>query len=133
MCSSVDFAKNLNISTLDYGTFHLYPDSWGYNETWGSTWILQHDAIGAAANKPVVLEEYGGPPSPDNHTAVERPWQLTVLDDTEVAMDQFWQFGTVGLSTGISGYDDYTIWYNGTEYQTLAREHAAEMLAKAVV
>ncbi|KAK5133573.1 hypothetical protein LTR08_007612 [Meristemomyces frigidus] len=128
----VDFVKNLGIATLDYGVFHLYPDSWSYNETWGSTWIRQHAAIGAQHSKPVVLEEYGGPPSPDNHTAVEVPWQRTVLDDTRLAMDQFWQFGTIGLSTGISGYDAYTIWYNGTEYASLAREHAAEMLEKRV-
>jgi len=139
---------NLGIETLDYvsglkrhfnqsvntvqGVFHLYPDSWGYNETWGSTWILEHDAVGAQLSKPVVLEEYGGPPSPDNHTAVEEPWQATVLDDTRVAMDQFWQFGTTNLSTGLSDYDPYTIWYNATEYTPLARDHAAAMLDKSV-
>jgi mannan endo-1,4-beta-mannosidase len=32
----VDFVKNLNIPTLDYGVFHLYPDHWGYNYTWGT-------------------------------------------------------------------------------------------------
>ena len=26
----VDFVKNLAIPTLDYGTFHCYPDQWGY-------------------------------------------------------------------------------------------------------
>lgn len=25
----IDFVANLAISTLDFGTFHLYPDSWG--------------------------------------------------------------------------------------------------------
>ncbi|TKA38837.1 hypothetical protein B0A54_09886 [Friedmanniomyces endolithicus] len=91
-----------------------------------------HDQVGAAANKPVVLEEYGYG-SPNNHTAVERPWQLTVLDDTSLAMDQFWQFGTTDLSGGLSDYDTNTIWYNSTaEYDVLAREHAAEMLEKAV-
>lgn len=124
--------KNLGIKTLDYGVFHLYPDSWGYNETWGSTWILEHNAVGAAANKAVVLEEYGYATVQNNHTAVEEPWQMTVLDDTSLAMDQFWQFGTTGLSTGISDYDANTIWYNTTEYTPLAREHAAAMLAKAV-
>lgn len=32
----VDFTKNLGIKTLDYGTFHLYPNSWGYNYSWGT-------------------------------------------------------------------------------------------------
>ena len=35
----VDFVANLKIPTLDYGVFHLYPNSWGYNYTWGSEWI----------------------------------------------------------------------------------------------
>lgn len=32
----VDFVENLKIPTLDYGTFHLYPNSWSYNYTWGT-------------------------------------------------------------------------------------------------
>jgi mannan endo-1,4-beta-mannosidase len=32
----VDFVLNLQIKTLDYGTLHLYPNSWGYNYTWGN-------------------------------------------------------------------------------------------------
>lgn len=32
----VDFALNLQIKTLDYGVLHLYPNSWGYNYTWGN-------------------------------------------------------------------------------------------------
>lgn len=69
----VDFVANLKIETLDYGTFHLYPNSWGYNYTWGSEWIEQHDEIGRKAEKPVVLEEYGTP-FPNNHTGTEGPW-----------------------------------------------------------
>ncbi|KAK5747629.1 hypothetical protein LTS12_022327 [Elasticomyces elasticus] len=127
----VDFKKNLGIKTLDYGVFHLYPDSWGYNETWGSTCITEHDTVGGELNKPVVLEEYGGPPLPANHTGVEGPWQETVLCDTKLAMDQFWQFGT-HFGDQLSDYDPYTIWYNATEYQQLARDHAAAMLDKKV-
>ena len=78
-----------------------------------------------------MLEEYGGPPSPNHHAAVEKPWQATVLDDTRVAMDQFWQFGT-HFGTALSDYDVYTVWYNATEYKPLAREHAAKMLEKHV-
>jgi mannan endo-1,4-beta-mannosidase len=127
----VDFALNLKIKTLDYGTFHLYPDSWGYNYTWGNTWIQQHDAIGKASGKPIILEEYGAP-FPHNHTAVERPWQLTVLKGG-VAADQIWQFGTPDLSVPPGNLGDVnTIFYNDTEYRILGKGHAAEMLAKHV-
>lgn len=79
----------------------------------------------------MVLEEYGGPNAPNHHLAIERPWQMTVLRDTKVAMDQFWQFGT-HFGDQLSDYDNFTIWYNATEYTPLARNHATAMLEKAV-
>jgi mannan endo-1,4-beta-mannosidase len=127
----VDFVANLKIKTLDYGVLHLYPNSWGYNYTWGSEWIEQHDAIGKAAGKPVILEEYGTP-FPDNHTATEAPWQQTVLK-SGLAADQIWQFGTYNLTVPADSIADVnTIFYNDTEYQLLGRLHAWEMSAKPV-
>ena len=124
----VDFQKNLGISTLDYGTFHLYPDSWGYNETWGNTWILEHDAIGKAANKPVVLEEYG---AVVDMVASEQQWQATVLNQTEIAADQFWQFSTT-LPSGTNDGDNFSLQYGSANYTILATTHAKAMLAKNV-
>jgi mannan endo-1,4-beta-mannosidase len=38
----VSFVDNLAIQTLDFGTYHMYPDSWGVNETsWCTEWIQQ--------------------------------------------------------------------------------------------
>ncbi|KAE8441983.1 hypothetical protein EG329_004109 [Mollisiaceae sp. DMI_Dod_QoI] len=127
----VDFAANLKIKTLDYGVFHLYPDAWGYNYTWGNTWIQQHDAIGATVGKPVILEEYGTP-FLHNHTASEDPWQETVLK-SGLAADQIWQFGTNDLSVpGMSLGDPNSIYYNDTDYQVLGVQHAKNMVGKAV-
>ena len=127
----VDWVANLKIKTLDYGVLHLYPNSWGYNYTWGNEWIEQHDAIGKAMGKPVILEEYGTP-FPHNHTGTEVPWQETVLR-SGLAADQIWQFGTNDLSVPAASLSDVnTIFYNDTEYWPLARLHAAEMLAKPV-
>ncbi|CAD6567956.1 MAG: hypothetical protein ASARMPREDX12_000851 [Alectoria sarmentosa] len=126
----VDFVKNLAIPTIDYGTFHLYPDSWGYNDTWGNEWIVQHDAAGEAAGKPVVFEEYGST-NTTNHSAICEPWQQTTLSNTSVAYDSFWQFAT---TLSIDPFDDYAIYYNttaGSDYEGLAYQHAAAMLAKA--
>ena len=127
----VDFVANLKIKTLDYGVFHLYPNSWGYNYTWGSEWIAQHDLLGKKAGKPVILEEYGTP-FPHNHTGTEAPWQEAVLD-SGLAADQIWQFATPDLSVPVEDIIDVnSIFYNDTEYKTLAREHAARMEAKWV-
>ncbi|KAL4863200.1 mannan endo-1,4-beta-mannosidase B [Aspergillus spectabilis] len=129
-CSEgVDFVKNLEIDTLDYGTFHLYPESWGYEYAWGSEWVRQHDAIGKRAGKPVVFEEYG---TPINHTELERPWQLTVVKETQVAADFIWQFGTVLPVEGTRWGDVNSIYYGTEEYEILGFKHAKEMLKKPV-
>ena len=121
----VDFVENLKIPTLDYATFHLYPDSWGYNETWGATWIAEHGAAAEAAGKTVVLEEYG---ATANRTEVLRPWQKSVVD-SGVAVDQMWQFATA-LPSGSNLFDGYAIPYNttkGSEYQKLVVNQAKRM------
>lgn len=52
-----DFVKNLGIKTLDFGTFHMYPDHWGTNYDWGNGWIEAHGKGCVAAGKPCMLEE----------------------------------------------------------------------------
>ena len=124
--NGVDFVKNLEIETLDYGTFHLYPDNWGYNYTWGSEWIQQHDAACRAAGKLCVLEEYG---AKTDKVANMQPWQETVLcNTTNIAYDSFWQFGS-----SVGATDPYSIYYNTSDYQVLVTQHADDMLAKIPV
>ena len=131
----VDFATNLAISTIDYGTFHLYPEDWGYNYTWGNEWITQHNLIGKQIGKPVVLEEYGSTDTSGNKRTIAGPYQQTVLQQTSVAYDSFWQFATT-LSNGVNPYDNYALYYNttaGSDYDVLGYKHAAAMLAKSPV
>ncbi|KDN44480.1 hypothetical protein RSAG8_05527, partial [Rhizoctonia solani AG-8 WAC10335] len=52
----------LEISSIDFGTFHSYPESWGQGSNaagWGTQWIKDHAASQKAVNKPVILEEFG--------------------------------------------------------------------------
>lgn len=125
----IDWVANLQIPTLDYGVFHLYPNSWGYEYSWGSEWIAQHDAAAKLIGKAIILEEYGAP-FPNNHTGVEKPWQDAVLS-SGIAADQIWQFGTNDLSVPSSSVADVnSIFFNEPEYKVLGFDHAAEMLAK---
>ena len=126
----VDFTANLKIPNIDYGTFHAYPDQWGYNDSWVNEWIQQHDAIGQTVGKPVVLEEYGSTSANGQKQTVMSPWQQTVLSKTSVACDLFWQFG---IPLSINPYDNYVIMYDtsdGSDYQVLGNQHAAAMLGK---
>ncbi|KAI4129034.1 MAG: hypothetical protein LQ338_002450 [Usnochroma carphineum] len=127
----VDFEKNLAISTIDYGTFHLYADQWGYNYTWGSTWITQHNQIGKKLCKPVVLQEYAVPDG-QNRIAIEGPWQDTVMSKTSIAGDLMWQFGTK-FPSGANPYDNYAMYYNTSDYQTLGNQHAKVVATRTAV
>lgn len=77
----------------------------------------------------MVFEEYG---TPINHTQLERPWQLTTLEETQVAADFIWQFGTVLPIEGTKWGDVNSIYYGTEEYEVLGFQHAEEMLSKRV-
>jgi mannan endo-1,4-beta-mannosidase len=55
----VDHEALLALGSVDFGTFHLYPDSWSTPVKWGNTWITDHIDAAQKAGKPTVLEEYG--------------------------------------------------------------------------
>lgn len=126
----LDFAKNLAIPTIDFGTFHLYPASCecavdgylamltclgGTSNEWGNRWVSSHGAACVNAGKPCMFEEYG---VKSNHCSVMGQWQQTAVDTKGVAADLFWQYGDT-LSTGKSPDDEHTIYYGTSEYQCL--------------
>ncbi|KAJ6264069.1 hypothetical protein Dda_0210 [Drechslerella dactyloides] len=135
----VDFEGEATISTVDYGTFHLYPDWWSKTPEWGVQWIKDHAAVGRALNKPVVFEEYGWL-TPDkrleylgqvsNYTRLEviKSWQETSIAE-RVAGDQYWQFGWYGWSYGPNHNDGFTIFLNDTEAGEIVNKHARHVSA----
>ncbi|OAA57086.1 Glycoside hydrolase, subgroup, catalytic core [Niveomyces insectorum RCEF 264] len=117
----VDFAKNLGISTLDFGTLHMYPQSWSVPNSFGPGWITDHAAACKKAGKPCLLEEYG---TGSNHCTVEKPWQAASLGAADSGMggDMFWQWGDK-LSSGQSANDGNTIYYGSSDAQCLITDH----------
>ncbi|KAH6695061.1 fungal cellulose binding domain-containing protein [Plectosphaerella plurivora] len=116
-----DWVALLSIKTLDFATFHLYPNSWGTSYDWGNKWISDHAAACAAANKPCFFEEYG---APTNHCAIERPWQQTSVASPGMAGDAFWQLGDT-LSFGNTHDDGNTIYYGSSDWTCLVTNHVA--------
>ncbi|PSR99114.1 glycoside hydrolase superfamily, partial [Coniella lustricola] len=114
------WADNLNITNLDFGTFHLYPDSWGEPYAWGDLWITTHGAGCVAAGKPCYLEEYGG----GNNCTVENPWQQYALNTTGIAGDSFWQYGDVLPSCNCETSDDgNTVYYETGDWDCMVTDH----------
>lgn len=120
----LDFSANLAVPDIDFGTYHLYPSSWGESDSWGPGWISAHATAAAAVGKPVIMEEYGS----DTH-ADEASWATEVLD-TNTAGLMFWQYGDT-LSTGQTANDGYTMYYGTSEFTTLVVDVAAAEDAKA--
>ncbi|OLN92797.1 putative mannan endo-1,4-beta-mannosidase F [Colletotrichum chlorophyti] len=114
-----DWVALLNITTLDFGTFHFYPNSWGVGYAAGNKWVTDHAKACNAANKPCFFEEYG---TPTNHCELERPWQITSV--ANIAADAFWQLGDT-ISTGRTHDDTNTIYYGTDEWTCLVTNHIA--------
>jgi mannan endo-1,4-beta-mannosidase len=125
----VDFAANLEIPDLDFGTLHLYPLSWDETDAWGNDWITNHATVCAAAGKPCILEEYGTTSS--DFLTVESTWQSIALNlsGSGIAGDNFWQYGD-DLSTGLTNDDGYAVYYNSSDATILIIDHVAAIDAQ---
>ncbi|KAJ0426774.1 glycoside hydrolase superfamily [Aspergillus carlsbadensis] len=115
-----DFALNLAIPDIDFGTLHLYTTDWGVsNNSWGNQWVENHAAICKTASKPCLFEEYG---IKDTHCTDELEWQATSLKTDGMAADLFWQFGDT-LSGGQTANDKYTIYYGSDDWKCAVSDH----------
>ncbi|WP_298458231.1 cellulase family glycosylhydrolase [uncultured Cellulomonas sp.] len=55
----VDSARFAALDTIDYLSYHLYPDHWGRDAAWGTQWIELHNKVARNIRKPAVLGEFG--------------------------------------------------------------------------
>ncbi len=87
----------LGIPDIDFGTFHMYPDQWAPNQDpqdFGQMWIENHIDAARRASKPVLLEEYGLPPSMKRNDAYEA-WLGTIEQENALG-DLVWMLGLPG-------------------------------------
>ncbi|KAI0347615.1 glycoside hydrolase [Trametopsis cervina] len=125
----VDFNANLAVKTIDFGTFHLYPEGWGQSANpssgvWGSQWISDHATSQKAANKPVIIEEFG---VTSNQTGVYAAWYNTIVS-SGLTGDLIWQAGS-HLSTGDTPNDGYAEYPDGAVFPII-KQHAAALKAR---
>nr|4QP0_A Chain A, Endo-beta-mannanase [Rhizomucor miehei] len=123
--SGMDFDAILALSSIDFGTFHLYPEAWskGTDSSWSVQWIKDHAAAQADADKPVIMEEYGL--STDALRVAQYPvWQGTV-EDEDLAADAFWQ-----IAVPCSTMDGFGICASDNDIATTVTNHADAMAKK---
>ncbi|KAG8982970.1 hypothetical protein FRB90_006432, partial [Tulasnella sp. 427] len=113
----LDFPTNLAISSIDFGTAHLYPTYWGETSDivgWGTQWIINHYKVQNQLNKPVILEEFG---VPSNQYSTYQTWLSTVVS-SGLSGDLIWQAGST-LSGGQTPQDGFTIYPGDSTYGLL--------------
>jgi mannan endo-1,4-beta-mannosidase len=55
----VDTLAFTALENIDVMSFHLYPDHWGKDVSWGTAWIQRHIQDARALDKPTMLGEFG--------------------------------------------------------------------------
>ncbi|KAI0266756.1 glycoside hydrolase family 5 protein [Gloeopeniophorella convolvens] len=123
----VDFAANILVPTIDFGTFHLYPISWGQTtnpDSWGVQWIKDHQTVQASANKPTIVEEFG---VTSDQQSTYTDWWNTVVS-SGLSGDLIWQAGS-HLSSGDTPQDGYAIFPDNPVFQ-VETAHAAALKAR---
>ncbi|MEO3820368.1 cellulase family glycosylhydrolase [Plantactinospora sp. B24E8] len=55
----VDSLALTRLPAVDVVSYHLYPDHWGKDATWGAEWIKRHNRDARRLGKPVLLGEFG--------------------------------------------------------------------------
>ena len=99
----VDWDRLIDLPSIDFGTVHLYPDSWNKTAEWGNDWIIEHARYAHEIDKPVIVEEYG---VRENKMAVYTMWGR-LMEKNEVNGSLFWILSGVNMDSTITLYGDY--------------------------
>lgn len=127
----LDWDKAVSLDSIDYGTYHLYPDGWGRTADWGTQWIKDHIAAAKAVNKPAVLEEYGINSSV--RESVYKTWGDTIIQEGG-AGSMFWLLTGVtwGQQSQYPDYDGFNVNY-ADDIAKVLTDYAGKMSALNVV
>lgn len=110
-----DWNSLIKTPNIDFGTVHLYTDSWSFQNTSDADyWIKKHGVDAKNANKPVILEEYGLKDR-STRTQTYNHWFDILSGKTytgvEYAGSNFWMLASLMTTGGLyPDYDNYTVY-----------------------
>ncbi|NWF51250.1 MAG: cellulase family glycosylhydrolase [Ignavibacteriaceae bacterium] len=82
------FYQNSFTKSIDYVSFHCYPDGWGLTSKAGNTWIQDHYQLAEEFNKPCLLGEFG---IKENKLHVYKEW-LELIKRSSFKSAVVWQY-----------------------------------------
>ncbi len=109
----------LAVPEIDFGTFHLYPETSKHLDPVRS--ITEHLTAGRNAGKPMLLEEYGITSKSDRNR-IYSEW-LRAIEEQDGAGDLAWMLASTDDETGepYQDYDGFTF-YSGADVPSIC-EH----------
>ena len=137
----LDHQALLALPNVDFGTFHLYPETYGAGYQFGNSWIEDHVQAAQKAGKPTILEEYGIRVKRDEKTqqitqlwrrreTAYRSWNTYVLRKGGNA-SLFWMLAGADDKVGLYPDHDHYNAYAGTETARLLQEYAKQFNTEA--
>jgi len=138
----VDSEALARLPSVDFGTYHLYPDHWGLGHRFGNDWIEDHVALSRRVGKPVLLEEYGIHVRRQHDTSgpIEHGWprrEVAYLNWNRLVLERGGAASMFWMLSGIESdgklypdYDHFTV-YEGDQTYRLLRNFAQRMPTEA--
>ena len=89
--SVIDPASELAIPSIDFGTWHTYPDYHGLSPAQVVELVHRHAETANAADKPVLLQEFSYSHLHDDQPEAFQSWVDAIHDDPDAAGWLFWR------------------------------------------
>jgi mannan endo-1,4-beta-mannosidase len=125
---------DIKIPTIDFAVWHGYPKYYGLTVDSFDRLISEFCAIGAANNKPVLLEEFGYARSNPDQSAAYSKWMTTIRDDPNCAGWVVWRL--VSLQDNgrypVDDFDQFDIRNDGSPIWQTMQASAKGMLQKRI-
>jgi mannan endo-1,4-beta-mannosidase len=108
----VDHAALTALPSVDFGTFHVYPDDWQTAPDFGERWIAEHVRLARRLGKPTLLEEYGVKLTQglEQRRSVYQRWQAALLGAGGSASLAWMLAATDARGDRYPDYDRYTFY-----------------------
>lgn len=121
--SGVDTRALTGLPSIDYMSYHLYPDSWGKDAAWGTRWISQHDLDAHRLGKPAILGEFGYQDKATRNP-VYQTWTNAFAFTGGTGLTYWMLAGQQDDGSPYPDYDGYTVYCPSPVCQTLTNVEA---------
>ncbi len=118
-CASGDDTLALSaLPTIDYMSYHLYPDSWSETTAWGTQWIVRHNLDALRLHKPSIMGEFGSLNKATRNTVYQQ-WTQAFALSGGTGFTYWLLSGKQDDGSWYPDYDGYTVYCPSPVCQTI--------------